>query len=106
MNTRIETSTQSNYPISVSANAHPAEEFFPRSVSAFMRSTCRPGLLLLAAASVLLLTSLAAAQTLTGTLRNASTGKPAAGDEVILIKLAQGMEEAGRTRTDSKGQFT
>jgi hypothetical protein len=106
LNTRIETSTQSNYPISVSANAHPAEEFFPRSVSAFMRSTCRPGLLLLAAASVLLLTSLAAAQTLTGTLRNASTGKPAAGDEVILIKLAQGMEEAGRTRTDSKGQFT
>jgi len=52
------------------------------------------------------LTTFAAAQSLTGTLKNATTGKPAAGDEVVLLKLGQGMEEAGRTKTDPKGQFT
>jgi hypothetical protein len=54
----------------------------------------------------LLLTSLAAAQTLTGTVKNSTTNKPAAGDEVILLKLGQGMEEAGRTKADAKGNFT
>lgn len=57
-------------------------------------------------ALVILLTSFAASQTLTGTVKNATTGKPAAGDEVVLLKLAQGMEEAGRTKTDAKGQFS
>jgi hypothetical protein len=46
------------------------------------------------------------AQTLTGTAKNATTGKPADGDEVVLLKLGQGMEEAGRTTTDAKGQFS
>lgn len=56
---------------------------------------------------ILLLASFAAAaQTLTGTVKNATTGKPAAGDEVVLLKLGQGMDEAGRTKTDVKGQFT
>jgi hypothetical protein len=55
---------------------------------------------------VVLLTSLAASQALTGTVKNATTGKPAAGDEVVLLKLGQGMEEAGRTKTDAKGQFS
>ncbi len=50
--------------------------------------------------------SFAAAQTLTGTVKNATTNKPAAGDEVILLKLAQGMEEAGRTKADAKGNFS
>jgi hypothetical protein len=49
---------------------------------------------------------IAAAQTLTGTVKNATTGKPAAGDDVVLFKLGQGMEEAGRTTTDAKGQFS
>jgi hypothetical protein len=57
-------------------------------------------------ALVILLTSFAASQTLTGTVKNATTGKPAAGDEVVLLKLGQGMEEAGRTKTDAKGQFS
>jgi len=52
-----------------------------------------------------LLTSFAFAQTLTGTVKNVTTGKPAAGDEIVLLKLGQGMEEAGRSRTDSKGNF-
>jgi hypothetical protein len=54
----------------------------------------------------LLLTSFAAGQTLTGTVKNATTGKPAAGNEVVLLKLGQGMEEAGRTKTDSQGNFS
>ena len=54
----------------------------------------------------LLLTSFAAAQTLTGTVKNSTTGKPAAGDEVVLITLGQGMEEAGRTKADAKGNFS
>ncbi len=49
---------------------------------------------------------LTAAQTLTGTVKNSTTGKPAAGDDVVLLKLGQGMEEAGRTKTDAKGQFS
>jgi hypothetical protein len=60
----------------------------------------------MAITALLLLASLAAAQTLTGTVKNSTTGKPAAGDEVVLLKLGQGMEEAGRTKTDAKGQFT
>ena len=54
----------------------------------------------------LLLSTLAAAQTLTGTVKNSTTGKPAAGDDVVLITLGQGMEEAGRTKADAKGNFS
>jgi hypothetical protein len=56
--------------------------------------------------ALLLLSSLASAQTLTGTVKNSTTGKPAAGDEVVLLSLGQGMEEAGRTKSDAKGNFT
>jgi hypothetical protein len=61
---------------------------------------------ILIALCLLLLTAGASAQTLTGTVKNATTGKPAAGDEVVLLKLGQGMEESGRTKTDAKGQFS
>jgi hypothetical protein len=54
----------------------------------------------------LLLGALASAQTLTGTVKNATTNKPAVGDDVVLLSLAQGMEEAGRTKTDAKGNFS
>ncbi len=47
----------------------------------------------------------ASANTLTGTVTNGTTNKPSAGDDVILIKLAQGMEEAGHTKTDATGKF-
>jgi len=57
-------------------------------------------------ATVFLVCSLASAQTLTGTLNNGTTKKPAAGDEVVLLSLAQGMQEAGRSKTDAKGNFT
>jgi hypothetical protein len=44
-------------------------------------------------------------QNLTGTVTNGTSDKPAAGAEVTLIKLANGMEEAGSTKADSKGKF-
>ena len=56
--------------------------------------------------ALLIVSALASAQTLTGTVTNGTTGKPAAGDDVILLKLANGMEEGGRTKTDAKGQFS
>jgi hypothetical protein len=54
---------------------------------------------------VLSLGAYASAETLTGTVTNKTTNKPAAGDEVVLIKLANGMEEAARTKADAKGNF-
>ncbi|HEX4786304.1 MAG TPA: hypothetical protein VH350_18330 [Candidatus Sulfotelmatobacter sp.] len=54
----------------------------------------------------LLLGSVASAQTLTGSVKNSTTGKPAAGDDVVLLSLGQGMEEAGRTKTDARGHFS
>ncbi len=50
--------------------------------------------------------SFCAAQTLTGNVKNATTGKPAAGDDVVLIKLGQGMEVAATTKADAKGNFS
>jgi hypothetical protein len=58
------------------------------------------------ALAALLLSTLASAQTLTGTVKNATTGKPAAGDDVVLLSLGQGMEESGRTKADAKGNFS
>jgi len=46
------------------------------------------------------------AQNITGTATNGTTKKPAAGDDVVLLSLGQGMEEAGRTKTDAKGNFS
>ncbi len=56
--------------------------------------------------ALLLLALSASAQTLTGTVKNATTGKVSAGDEVVLLSLGQGMEEAGRTKSDAKGDFS
>lgn len=53
-----------------------------------------------------LLASFAAAESLTGIVTNGTTNKPGAGVEVTLINLAGGMEEAGSTKSDSKGRFT
>lgn len=40
-----------------------------------------------------------------GTITNATTGKPAAGDEVALLDLSQGMTEAAKTKADASGHF-
>jgi hypothetical protein len=60
---------------------------------------------LLAAIFSLTLAS-ATAQTLTGTVTNGTTGKPAVGDEVILINLSNGMDIAANTKVDSSGRFS
>jgi hypothetical protein len=51
-------------------------------------------------------TASALAETLTGTVKNATVGKPAVNDEVVLLNLAEGMQEAARTKTDGKGAFS
>ena len=56
--------------------------------------------------TLLLASAFSPAETLTGTVENGTSDKPAAGDEVVLLKLGQGMEEAGRTKTDAKGTFS
>jgi len=52
------------------------------------------------------LSAVAAAQNITGTVTNGTTGKPAAGDEVTLLSLSQGMQEVGSTKTDAQGKFS
>ncbi len=55
--------------------------------------------------AVVLLTAgmTASAATLNGTVKNATTSKPAAGDDVALLSLSQGMQEQARTKTDAQG---
>jgi hypothetical protein len=48
----------------------------------------------------------AVADTISGTVHNQTTGQPAGGDEVVLLKLADGMQEEARTKTDLQGVFT
>ena len=55
---------------------------------------------------MLALSSFAMADSITGIVTNKTTNKPAAGDDVVLIRLQQGMQEASRTKTDAKGRFT
>ncbi len=55
---------------------------------------------------LLCICGMASAQTLTGTVTNATTNKPASGDDVVLLSLSQGMQEAGRTTADAKGSFS
>lgn len=61
---------------------------------------------LLCGCLTLLIGIAAHAANLTGVVTNGTTNKPSAGDEVILIKLAAGMQEAGRTKTDAQGKFS
>jgi hypothetical protein len=41
-----------------------------------------------------------------GTVTNRTINKPSVGDTVVLLQLTQGMQEAGRTKTDAKGHFS
>jgi len=62
---------------------------------------------LLISSSVLfcMLTSSAFAGTVTGTVRNGTTGKPAAGVEMILIQLQGRMQPVANTKTDADGHY-
>ncbi len=53
-----------------------------------------------------LVSAVAFAAQITGTVTNATTNKPSSGDEVTLLSLANGMEEKGTTKTDSQGHYT
>jgi hypothetical protein len=46
------------------------------------------------------------ADTIRGVVRNGTTRKPSAGNEVILKRISNGMEDAGKTRTNLKGEFS
>jgi hypothetical protein len=48
----------------------------------------------------------AAAESISGTVSNKTSNKPSAGDDVVLLKLSQGMQEAARGKTDAQGKFT
>jgi hypothetical protein len=58
------------------------------------------------AAMVAAFSGFALAESINGTVTNKTTNKPAAGDDVVLIRLQQGMQETSRTKTDAHGNFT
>jgi hypothetical protein len=60
----------------------------------------------LAAVFLVAVSVAASAATLGGTVTNATTGKPAAGDDVALLSLSQGMQETARVKTDAQGKFS
>jgi hypothetical protein len=59
----------------------------------------------IAAVALLGLPGSARAGTLDGTAKNGTTGKPAAGIEIILIQLQGGMQPVGNTKSDAQGRF-
>jgi hypothetical protein len=57
--------------------------------------------------SVLLALSVSSfAANITGTVTNKTIDKPSSGDDVVLLKLSEGMQEASRTKTDAQGKFS
>ena len=42
---------------------------------------------------------------ISGVVTNGTSQRPSAGDDVVLLKLGQGMEEEARTKTDAHGEF-
>lgn len=53
----------------------------------------------------LLVAASAHAASVSGTVTDKTTGKPAAGDAVVLIDVQAGMAESARTTTDAKGHY-
>jgi hypothetical protein len=58
------------------------------------------------ALSMLFTGALAQAATVTGTVTNKTTGKPAAGDTVVLVDVAAGMGEVAHAKTDAHGHYS
>jgi hypothetical protein len=77
------------------ANIHPSPTIGRRSIAVLV-------LLLLAIAAAAPTTK---AGTLTGTVKNGTTGQLAAGADVILIQLQGGMQPVANTKTDAQGHF-
>jgi hypothetical protein len=58
------------------------------------------------ALSALFFAALAQAATVTGTVTNKTTNKPAAGDNVVLVDVQAGMGEVAHATTDAKGHYS
>ncbi len=59
------------------------------------------------AIALLVLCSLAAsAETIRGVVRNGTSNKPSAGDEVTLKSMTGGMEDVAHTKTNARGEFS
>lgn len=58
------------------------------------------------ALSFLFAGALAQAATVTGTVTDKTTGKPAAGDAVVLVEPMSGMSEVGHATTDARGHYS
>jgi len=58
------------------------------------------------ALSMLFAGALAQAATVSGTVTNKTTGKPSAGDIVVLVDVQAGMGEAAKTTTDANGKYS
>jgi hypothetical protein len=71
-----------------------------------MKNLPKFALPLLFACIVIPALTLAQTASIKGTATNRTTGRPAAGDDVVLIQLGQGMQETTRTKTDAQGRFT
>jgi hypothetical protein len=52
-----------------------------------------------------LMSSATSATTFTGTVHNGTTGKPAAGVDVVLLSLAGSMESVANAKTDAQGKY-
>ena len=70
--------------------------------------TMKPHLILLRAAVLGLLLNGAAAfsASITGTVTNKTTGKPSAGDSVVLVDVQAGMNDAATATTDASGHYS
>src|SRR5215471_17598217 len=55
---------------------------------------------------LLALSASANADAVSGKVRNVTTSQAAVGDDVILLRLGNGMEEEARAKTDAQGAFT
>jgi len=58
------------------------------------------------AASLMFTGAIAQATTVTGTVTNKTTGKPAAGDPVVLVDVQAGMGEVAHATTDASGHYS
>ncbi len=56
--------------------------------------------------SIFLCGALAQAVSVTGTVTNKTTSKPAAGDKVVLVDVQAGMGEVAQATTDAQGRYT
>jgi hypothetical protein len=77
----------------------------PRNLLTYMASYFRMKNALLLVCCVYAVAAVAS-DSVTGRVRNQTIGRPAAGDEVVLLRMGNGMEEEARTRTDAEGAFS